>query len=88
MSSRRKRNLLLRKPLYPIPHNINTTLITRIQLQDSLLVCIAQHLSRKTQDRGCLSDTRHTRDNKVGHVSILGDDFESFDGFGVADDVV
>lgn len=66
----------------------HTSLVTGIELEDSLFVGVSQHLSREAQYRRCLANSRHAGDDDVGHVAILGNDFESFDGLGVAHDIV
>jgi hypothetical protein len=51
-----------------------TSLVTGIELQHRLLVRFAQQLPRETEHAGRFANSRHTRDDDMGHVSLLGDD--------------
>lgn len=86
--TRRQGDFLLGKPLDPIPHHVDASLIAGIQLQDGLLARIAQQLPRQTHNGRGLSDARHARDDDMRHVAVFGDDLEPLDGLGVADNVV
>lgn len=50
MPTRRQRHLLLRKPLDPVSDNINTSLVTGVELENSFLVCISEQGPRETED--------------------------------------
>ena len=84
----RQRHLLLRKTLDSVSHHIDPSLVAGIQFQYGLLVCVTQQSTRKTQDRGCLANTWHPRDNEMGHVSIFCNNFESFNSLRVTHDIV
>lgn len=45
-------------------------------------------MAGEAEDAGGFADAGHAGDDDVGHVAVFGDDFEAFDGFGVADYVV
>lgn len=65
-----------------------TSLITGIELQNSLLVRVAEQLPGQAEDTGRLSDTGHARDDDMGHVAVLCDDLEALYRFRVSDDIV
>ena len=67
------------------PH---TALVTGVQFQDRFFVRLPEQLPGKTKDRGGLANARHARYDNMRHVSILGNNLETFDGFRVADYVV
>ncbi len=82
------RNAPPRRQMSPVSVQKHTSLIASIQLQHRLFVCVAEHLTGKTEDRRRLANARHAGDDDVWQVAILCDDLQSFDGFRVADDVV
>ena len=65
-----------------------TSLIARIQFQYGLSIGIANQLSRETEDRSCLANTWHPGNNQMWHVPISGNNFEPFDSFRVANNIV
>lgn len=74
VSASGQRHLLLREALDLPSDDVDTALITGVEFQDGLFVCVPEHLSGETEDRCGLSDTRHPGDDEMRHVPILCDD--------------
>ena len=88
MSTSRQSDLLLRKAFDSIPYNVYTSLVTSIELEYSFFVCISKHASSQTEDRCGFTNAWHSRYDHVWHIAVSCDDFESFDGLYVSDDIV
>ena len=88
VSPQRQRHLLLSKALDSVSNNVDSSLIAGIQFEHGFLVCVAEQRTRKTEDGCGLADSRHSRNDDMGHISIFCNDFQSFNGLGVAYDIV
>jgi len=83
-----KRHLGVGKGLNLVPHYIDSSFIGRVQFQHALLVCIAQESMSQTEDASSFSDSRCARNDNMRTVAIASNHFKTFDGFGIARDVI
>ncbi len=58
MAAGRERDLALGEELDLIPHDVDTALVRGVELEDTLLVRVAEEGVGQTVDRGRLSNTR------------------------------
>mmetsp|Transcript_74636 Transcript_74636/g.148321 ORF Transcript_74636/g.148321 Transcript_74636/m.148321 type:complete len:217 (-) Transcript_74636:51-701(-) len=85
--SRRQSHLLLCKRFDAPTHHLNTTVVGRVQLEDTLLEGVTQKHPRKSEHARCLSCAGRAREDEVGHIALLGEHCQSSDRLFVANNV-
>lgn len=88
VAARGKGHFFLGKTLDAVADDVDAALVTGVELENGLLVRVAEQFARQAENAAGLADTRHAGDDDVRHVSFLGDDLEALNGFDVADYVV
>ena len=86
--ARRQRHLLLRERLDAVAHDVDATLVRRVQLEHTLLVGVSEQRAREAQHAGRLASARWARQDQVGHVALLRQHLETSHSLSIAHDVL
>ena len=76
------------KAFYLVTYDVNSTLITSIELKNCALLGVTKHLASHTKNARGLAGARWADHDQVGHIALLNDSLQLLDGVVISLDII